>query len=122
VIYDVTDEVCKSLEGMLEPERKEQIIGSAELREVFKVSKVGNIAGCLVTEGVARRDAKVRVIRDDVVITDDRAVETLRRVKNEASEVRAGTECGIRIDGFDDVKPGDTLVFYSVETVARTLQ
>jgi len=122
VIYDVTDAIFKALEGMLEPERKEQTIGSAELREVFKVSKVGNIAGCLVMDGLARRDAKVRVIRDDVVVTDNRAIETLHRVKDEASEVRAGTECGIRIAGFDDLKPGDTLVFYSVETVARSLQ
>ena len=122
VIYDVTDEVTKALEGMLDPETKEEIVGTAELRQVFKIGKMGLIAGCLVTEGAVRRKSKIRVIRDDVVITDNRAIESLRRVKEDVNEVRAGTECGIRVAGFDDLKPDDRLVCYNVVTVARKLE
>ena len=121
IIYDVTDDVKKALEGMLEPERKEEELGTAEVRQVFKVSKVGNVAGCLVTDGVIQRGAKMRVVRDGTVVTDNRAIDTLRRVKDDVREVRAGTECGIRIDGFDDLKAGDTLVCYNVIEVKRTL-
>lgn len=121
VIYDVTDELRNGLEGMLSPETKEQVSGEAEVREVFRISKLGNIAGCLITEGAVHRQHKIRVTRDDVVITEGRDIETLRRVKDDASEVRAGTECGIRIGGFDDVKVGDKLICYSVETIIRKL-
>lgn len=121
VIYDVTDDVTKALEGMLEPERREEQLGSAEVREVFKVSKVGSVAGCLVTEGVMQRNAKVRVIRDGVVIIDNRDIESLKRVKDDAREVRAGTECGIKIVGFDDVKAGDTIACYNVTEIKRKL-
>ena len=121
VIYDVTDDITKGLEGMLDPESREQALGTAELRQVFKVSKIGQIAGCLVTEGAVRRNAKVRVIRDGVVITENRDLLSLRRVKDDVNEVRAGTECGIRLAGFDDLKPGDELVCYEVQTVARQL-
>ena len=121
VIYDVTDEIRNGLEGMLAPETKEQVGGEVEVRQVFRISKLGNIAGCLVTEGAVRRQHKIRVVRDDVVITEGRDIENLRRVKDDVSEVRAGTECGIRIGGFDDLKIGDKLVCYSVETVTRKL-
>ena len=121
VIYDVTDDVKKALEGMLEPEKQEDRIGAAEVKEVFKISKVGSIAGCLVTDGLVTRDAKARVVRDGVVVTDNRDVESLRRVKDDAKEVRAGTECGIRLAGFDDLKPGDEIVCYKVTEVKRTL-
>ena len=121
VIYDVTDDVKKALEGMLEPEKQEERIGAAEVKEVFKISKVGSIAGCLVTDGLVTRDAKARVVRDGVVVTDNRDVESLRRVKDDAKEVRAGTECGIRLAGFDDLKPGDEIVCYRVTEVKRTL-
>ncbi len=121
IIYDVTDEVKKALEGLLEPETKEQQVGVAEVREVFKVSKVGTVAGCLVTEGSAQRSAKVRVVRDGVVITENRDVASLRRVKEDVNQVRAGTECGIKLQGFDDVKIGDQLVFYNKVQVKRTL-
>jgi len=121
VIYDVTDEVKKGLEGLLAPETKETQIGVAEVREVFKVSKIGTVAGCLVIEGQAQRSAKVRVVRDDVVITENRDVASLRRVKEDAATVRAGTECGVKLTGFDDVKTGDQLVFYNRVQVKRTL-
>lgn len=121
VIYDVIDDVRKALEGLLEPEVKEQEIGRAEVREVFRISKIGSIAGCLVTSGSIQRGGKMRVVRDGVVVTEKRDLESLRRVKDDAREVRMGTECGIRIAGFDDVKPGDLLICYNIQTVARKL-
>ncbi len=121
VIYDLVDQVKASMEGMLAPETREISLGEAEVREVFRVSKVGSIAGCLVTEGLVRRGAKMRVIRDNVVVTDERDIESLRRVKDDAREVRMGTECGIRLAGFDDVKIGDKLVCYEVEKIKRKL-
>ncbi len=121
VIYDLVDDIRKGLEGMLAPETKEDELGSAQVRQVFRIGKVGNIAGCLVTDGMIQKGAKARVIRDGVVVTENRDIQTLRRVKDDAREVRAGTECGIHIAGFDDVKPDDVIVCYKVETVARTL-
>ncbi len=121
VIYEITDDIKKSLEGMLEPERKETELGSAEVRATFKVSKIGTVAGCLVTSGVIQRGAKMRLVRDGVVITENREIDSLKRVKDDAREVRQGTECGIRLAGFDDVKPGDRLVCYQVTEVKRTL-
>jgi len=122
VIYDVTDDVKKALEGMLTPEVKEETLGEAEVKEVFKISKLGNVAGCMVTEGTVQRDALIRVIRDDVIVTDGRKLSSLRRVKDDAKEVRAGTECGIRLEGFDDLKPGDKLVCFRKLEVARKLE
>lgn len=121
VIYELIDEVKQALSGMLAPERKIEEIGQAEVKEVFKISKVGNIAGCLVTEGSMLNSAKVRLERDGVVVTDERDIEALRRVKDEAKEVRAGTECGIRIAGFEDVKAGDIITCYKVVEIARQL-
>ena len=121
VIYEVIDEVTRALEGMLDPETREEQLGLAEVRQVFRISKIGLVAGCLVTEGSVQRGARARVTRDDVVVTEGRPIESLRRVKEDAREVRAGTECGIRLDGFDDLKPGDTLVCYKELTIARKL-
>ena len=121
VIYDLVENVHKALEGMLEPEKKEEHIGTAEVREVFKISRVGTIAGCFVTDGLIRRAAKIRVIRDDIVITDDRSVESVRRIKEEVKEVRSGLECGIRINNFNDVKNGDKLLCYNTVTIPRKL-
>ncbi len=121
VIYDVMDDVRKALEGMLEPERKEEELGEAEVRQVFRITKIGTVAGCLVTDGVVQRGAKARVVRDGAVVTDNREIATLRRVKEDVREVRAGTECGIRIAGFDDVKPGDRIACYKVVQVKRSL-
>ncbi len=121
VIYDVSDDVKKALEGMLEPEKKEEQIGEAEVREVFKVSKVGTVAGCLVVEGTMRKDGKARVVRDSVVVTDNRPIDSLRRLKDDVREVRSGLECGIKITGFDDIKAGDHIVCYKVVEVKRKL-
>ncbi len=121
VIYDVIDNIKKALEGMLDPETKEEELGIAEVRQVFKISKLGLVAGCLVTEGSIQRGGMMRVSRDEVVVTDHRPIESLRRVKEDVREVRAGTECGIRLTGFDDVKPGDKISCYNVITTARTL-
>ncbi|XAM00435.1 translation initiation factor IF-2 [Phycisphaeraceae bacterium D3-23] len=121
VIYDLIDQVKQSLEGMLAPETSEDEIGRAEVKEVFKIGKVGNIAGCLVTDGSIVKGNKMRLVRDGVVVTENRELDTLRRVKDEAKEVRAGTECGIRISGFEDIKQGDELICYKVTEVKRTL-
>lgn len=122
VIYDLTEDLTKSLEGMLEPETKEEELGTAQVRQVFKVSKIGSVAGCLVTEGVVQRGANMRVIRDDVVVVEDRKIESLRRIKDDAREVRVGTECGIKLVGFDDLKVDDRLVCYNTISVSRKLE
>ena len=121
VIYDLTDDVKAGLEGMLTPERREEEVGTAEVKEAFKISKLGTIAGCLVTSGAAQRGARARLSREGVVITDDREVESLRRIKDEVKEVRAGTECGVRLGGFDDIKAGDMITFYNVKEIQRKL-
>ena len=122
VIYDITDDVTKALEGMLAPETKEEVLGQAEVKQVFKIGKVGMIAGCIVTEGTFQKAGKARLERDGVVVTDNREVESLKRVKDDAREVRAGTECGIRLKGFEDIKPDDVIVCYNVKEVARKLE
>ncbi|MEM7681037.1 MAG: translation initiation factor IF-2 [Planctomycetota bacterium] len=124
VIYDLVDDVKAGLEGMLAPDQREEEVGRAQVKAMFKISKVGAIAGCLVTDGAVRNqdDIKVRVSRDGVVVTDERSVASLRRVKDEVKEVRVGTECGIRIEGYDDVKPGDEILFYRTIEVARKLE
>ncbi|MDP6057743.1 MAG: translation initiation factor IF-2, partial [Pirellulaceae bacterium] len=121
IIYELIDDVKMAMEGLLDPETQEQPIGEAEVRQVFRVSKTGMIAGCLVTEGSIQRGASARVVRDGVVVTEGRSIESVRRVKEDVREVRAGTECGIRVSGFDDVKPSDRLVCYKTVQVKRTL-
>jgi len=121
VIYDLTEDLTKALEGMLEPEIREEQIGTAEVRQVFKVSKIGLVAGCLASEGAIRRGAIIRVVRDDVVVVEGRQIESLRRVKDDVKEVRAGTECGIKIAGFDDLKVDDRLICYNTIKVSRKL-
>ncbi|MCE9591050.1 MAG: translation initiation factor IF-2 [Planctomycetes bacterium] len=122
IIYEVVDDIKKSLEGLLEPEKREEELGVAEVREVFRISKLGSIAGCIVLSGVIQRSGKLRVIRDSVVVTENRNVESLRRVKDDVKEVRAGMECGIRLQNFEDLKPGDRIVSYNTLTVKRTLE
>lgn len=121
IIYELLNDVKKSLEGMLTPDKTEEEIGRAECKQVFKIGKLGNIAGCMVSEGIMQKGQKMRIVRDGKVVTENRDLETLRRVKDEAKEVRAGTECGIRIAGYEDIKPGDELVCYKIVEVKRTL-
>ena len=120
VIYEVVDEIRAALEGMLAPERRETILGTAEVKEVFKVGKVGTIAGSQVLEGVIDRNSEVRLVRDGIVIYQGE-ISSLKRFKDDAKEVREGFECGIGIGNFNDIKVGDVIECYSVEEVARTL-
>ena len=121
IIYEVIDDVRQMMSGLLKPEIKETILGIAQVREVFRSSKFGVVAGCLVTEGVVKRNNPIRVLRENVVIFEG-ALESLRRFKDEAGEVRAGTECGIGVKNYQDVRVGDQIECYSRVEVARTLQ
>ena len=120
VIYDAIDEVTKAINGLLGTEVKENIIGLAEVREVFRSSRLGAIAGCLVVEGIVKRKNPIRVLRGNVVIFEG-ALESLRRFKDEASEVQSGTECGIGVKQYNDVQPGDQIECFERIEVARTL-
>jgi translation initiation factor IF-2 len=120
VIYQVTDEVHKALEGMLSPEKREIIDGHIDVRETFKVSRLGTIAGCYVLDGTVSRNNKIRVVRDGKVIYDG-GIESLKRFKEDVREVRAGFECGIKIANFDDIKVGDRFETYHIEEFARKL-
>ena len=120
VIYDAINDIKAALEGMLTPDKVEHTLGSVEVRKIFKVSKVGNIAGCYVKSGKILRNSMVRLIRDSVVLYDGK-IATLRIVKEDSKEVRAGYECGIKIAGFDDIKVGDVIESYEIKHVARTL-
>ena len=120
VIYEAVDEITAALEGMLSPERKETIEGTAEVREVFRVSKVGTIAGCYVSEGRIDRKGRARLIREGIVVYDGE-IGSLKRFKDDVKEVRESFECGIGIANFNDVKVGDVIECYTVEEVARTL-
>ncbi|MEP1306171.1 MAG: translation initiation factor IF-2, partial [Balneola sp.] len=121
VIYDAVDEVKDALEGLLSPELKEQILGNVEVREIFKVSKVGTIAGCYVLDGKIDRNNPVRIIRDGVVIYDG-AIGALKRFKDDVKEVAAGYECGISIQGYNDIKMGDNFESYKITEEKRTLE
>jgi translation initiation factor IF-2 len=121
VIYHIVEDMKKAVEGLLSPDIRQEVLGHAEVRQVFKVSKVGAIAGCYVTDGVVERDALIRVTRDGVVIENDRRLEQLKRFKDDAKEVRANMECGMKIVGYDDIKEGDVIECYKNVEVARTL-
>ncbi len=120
IIYEALDDVKAALSGMLTPEKKESVLGMVEVRQVFKISKVGTVAGCMVLDGLARRSAKVRVLRDNVVIHDGE-LDSLKRFKDDAREVKAGFDCGLSVKNFADVKVGDQLEVYEVVEVARSL-
>jgi translation initiation factor IF-2 len=120
IIYDAVDDVKAAMGGMLAPEQREEIIGTAEIRQVFVASKIGTIAGCMVTDGVVRRSAKLRLLRDNVVIYTGE-LEGLKRFKDDAKEVKEGFECGLNIKGYNDIKEGDILEFFEIKEVARTL-
>lgn len=120
IIYDAVDEVKAAMSGLLTPDKKEEITGMVEIRQVFLVSKVGAIAGCLVTDGVVKRTSSVRLLRDNVVIWSGE-LDSLKRFKDDAKEVRAGVECGLSLKGYNDIKEGDQLEVFEVTEVARSL-
>ncbi len=117
IIYELTDEIKRAMTGMLEPVFKEVYRGRASVREVFRITKVGNVAGCMVLDGTLTRDSEVRILRDNVVVHTGK-IESLRRFKNDVSEVKSGFECGMTIHNFGDVKPGDIVEAYFKERVA----
>ena len=120
IIYEVIDEVKRALSGFLAPEIQEKIVGLAQVREVFRSSKIGAIAGCMVVEGIVRRNNPIRVLRDNVVIYEGH-LESLRRFKDDVSEVRHGMECGIGVKNYNDVKPGDQIEVFEKIEIKRAL-
>src|SRR4051812_32537407 len=120
IIYDAVDEVKAALSGMLAPEKKEAVLGLVEVRQVFKISKVGTVAGCYVLEGLVRRNGLVRVLRDNVVVYTGE-LDSLKRFKDDVREVKAGFECGMSVKGYNDIQVGDQFEVYEVQEVARTL-
>ncbi len=120
VIYNLVDDVKAAMSGMLSPERRETMLGNAEILEVFNISKVGKVAGCRVTDGMVERGANVRLIRDNVVIHEGK-LSTLKRFKDEVREVPSGQECGMAFEKYEDMRAGDVIECYRVEEIARTL-
>jgi len=120
IIYELLDDVKQVLTGMLAPEIREEIVGTAEVREVFRSPRFGQVAGCMVTEGTVHRNKPIRVLRDNVVIFEG-ALESLRRFKDDVNEVRAGTECGIGVRNYNDIRPGDQIEVFDTKEVAREL-
>ena len=120
IIYDAVDEIRAAMTGMLKPEEREEVIGNAEIRTVFVASKIGTVAGCMVTSGVVRRSARFRLLRDNVVVYTGE-IESLKRMKDDVREVAEGFECGIKLKNYNDIAQGDQLEFFEVKEVARTL-
>jgi translation initiation factor IF-2 len=120
IIYELLDDVKKVLSGMLAPEIRETILGVAEVRDVFRSPRFGQVAGCMVVEGQVFRNKPIRVLRDNVVIFEGE-LESLRRFKDDVSEVRAGMECGIGVRNYNDVRPGDLIEVFETKEVARAL-
>ena len=120
IIYDLIDDIKGVLSGMLAPIQRETFLGNAEVLQVFDITKVGKVAGCRVTEGLVKRGNKVRLLRDNVVIHEG-SLKTLRRFKDEVGEVQSGQECGMAFQGFQDIKPGDTIECFNLEEVKRSL-
>jgi translation initiation factor IF-2 len=120
IIYDAVDELRAAMSGMLAPEKREEVIGSAEIRTVFVASKIGTVAGCYVTSGQVTRSAHFRLLRDNVVIYTGE-LESLKRLKDDVREVKEGFECGIKLKNYNDIKEGDQLEFFEVKEIARTL-
>jgi translation initiation factor IF-2 len=120
IIYEAVAEVRAAMEGLLSPEEKEVMLGTAEVRQIFKVPRVGTVAGCMVTDGEMQRRGKVRVIRDSVQVYEGE-LGSLKRFKDDVKEVREGFECGLNVSNFNDIKVGDIIECYRVDEVARTL-
>ena len=121
VIYRITEDLQKSMAGLLEPEETENTLGRAVVRTLFKISHIGTVAGCYVSSGLVNKNARIRLIRDNIVIKDNLTIESLKHFKDDVREVKTGLECGVKISGFDDVKIDDVLEFYEIVKVARTL-
>jgi translation initiation factor IF-2 len=120
IIYDAVDDLKLAMSGMLTPDKKEEVIGTAEIRQIFKVSKIGSIAGCMVTSGVVRRSARLRLLRQNMVIFTGE-LDSLKRFKDDAKEVREGFDCGLNIKNYNEIEEGDVLEFFEIREVARTL-
>ncbi|MFZ3128883.1 MAG: translation initiation factor IF-2 [Rhodoferax sp.] len=120
IIYDAVDDLKLAMSGMLTPDKKEEVIGTAEIRQVLKVSKIGSIAGCMVTSGLVRRTAKLRLLRGNVVIYTGE-LDSLKRFKDDAKEVKEGFECGLTVKNYNDIQEGDALEFFEIREIARTL-
>jgi len=120
IIYDLVDDVKKAMSGLLAPTLRETMLGNAQILEVFKVSKVGNVAGCRVTDGTVERGANVRLIRDNVVVHEGK-LSQLKRFKDDVKEVNAGMECGMAFENYQDMRQGDVIECYRVETIQRSL-
>jgi len=120
IIYDAVDDLKLAMSGMLTPDKKEEIIGTAEIRQIFKVSKIGSIAGCMVTAGVVRRTARLRLLRQNTVVYTGE-LDSLKRFKDDAKEVREGFDCGLNIKNYNDIEEGDVLEFFEIREVARSL-
>ena len=120
IIYDAVDELKAAMSGMLAPEQREEVIGTAEIRTVFVASKIGTVAGCMVTSGMVNRNAKFRLLRDNVVIYTGE-LDSLKRLKDDVREVKEGFECGVKLKNYNDIKEGDQLEFFEVKEIARTL-
>ncbi|HET7774760.1 MAG TPA: translation initiation factor IF-2, partial [Azospira sp.] len=120
IIYDAVDEVKAALSGMLSPEKREQITGLVEIRQVFRISKVGAIAGCLVMEGVVKRNSRIRLLRNNVVMWDGE-LDSLKRYKDDVKEVKGGFECGLSLKNFNEIEEGDQLEVYEIQEIARSL-
>jgi len=120
IIYDAVDELKAAMGGMLAPEKREEQLGSAEIRQVFKASKIGSIAGCMVLTGIVKRTARLRLLRQNTVIYTGE-LDSLKRFKDDAKEVKEGFECGLNIKGYNDIEVGDILEFFEIKEVARTL-
>ncbi len=121
IIYRITEDVRAAMVGLLDPEYQEKTIGRLVVRNTFKVSGLGTIAGCYVTSGMIAKNARLRLIRDNIVIRDKCSIESLKHFKDDVREVKTGFECGVKLAGFDDVKVDDTLEVYETIEVARTL-
>jgi translation initiation factor IF-2 len=120
IIYEAVDEIKSAMSGMLAPEKKEETLGLVEVREVYRITKVGTVAGCMVLSGLVKRSAQVRVLRENVVIHTGE-LDSLKRFKDDAREVKEGFECGLSLKNFQDLEKGDQLEVFEVREVARTL-
>jgi translation initiation factor IF-2 len=120
IIYDAINEIKDALEGLLKPKVEEELAGTAEVRDVFKISKVGSVAGCMVTEGTFTRTNPVRLVRDGFVVYTGK-LGALKRFKDDVREVKEGFECGMQIEGYQDIRPGDVIETFTTKEVKRTL-